>query len=372
MSQFPLNYNNQDSDNAVDAINYVLSGPSGLGQNFAGKSGYNITYLTGNFRAPYTLATVSVNALGGSGLSTITVDSVEGIKEGNYVMQNNITPGTKVAPGGIDIDTKVITLTNANTATVSGLVTFSDSEDAQLYVAPISLTSVVWISPFVVRINYPDQTPPFALGNPIRISGNSQSIYNYYYTGAGVIESTRTYSLVRSTRSIANPGTGTGGTATFYNTLQPPAGSDLPAPNDWVQTDCNAYATVTGPTDRVFISAQLDQVISYLAAANSDIRITVAINRYKVSNINDQLDPQYRNIFDATIAQRSYIRSVTTGSGTLSNIETTFSTFIDEPNPAYYNYRLEVLFRIVNATGSCQITTDKVDVRALSTQVVKQ
>jgi hypothetical protein len=31
-----------------------------------------------------------------------------------------------------------------------------------------------------------------------------------------------------------------------------------------------------------------------------------------------------------------------------------------------------VLFRVVNASGSLQVTTSQVDVRALSTQVVKQ
>ena len=121
----------------------------------------------------------------------------------------------------------------------------------------------------------------------------------------------------------------------------------------------------------MFISGQLDQVISYVATAASDLRITVAINRYLAKNINTVNNPQLRYTFDDTIAQRTYLRSGLTGSGTLTNIETIFSTFIDQPPPNYYLYRLEVLFRVVNASGSLQVNQDKVDVRALSSQVVK-
>lgn len=374
MSQFPINYNEQDSDAVVDAVNYVLSGPSGLGQNFSGLSGYNNTYLTGNSRAPFTIASVSVNSLGGDTATTITVDSIEGIREGYYVNNASGTIGTgaQVAVGGIDADTKTITLTAANTGPVSGLVTFYEKEYASLYVAPIAITTITWLSPFNIRINFAAQpSPPFELGNPVRVSGNSLGIYDYYYTGAGVIECTTTYAIVKSTRSIANPGVGTGGTVTFTSTIQPPVGTAVPAPNDWVQTDCVADATVTGATDRVFISGQVNQRISYNATTSSNLRLTVAINRYTVINIGSQNSVEYRRIFDTTIAQRSYLFSGLTGSGTLSTQETVFNTFIDEPPPGFYTYRLEFLFRVVNSTGNMQVTRDAIDVRTLSTQVVK-
>jgi hypothetical protein len=38
MAQFPLEFNNIDSEGVIEAINYALSGPSGLGQSFAGSS----------------------------------------------------------------------------------------------------------------------------------------------------------------------------------------------------------------------------------------------------------------------------------------------------------------------------------------------
>ena len=47
-----------DNEGILDAVNYLLSGPAGLGQNFAGFSSYNpVKYLTGNFRIPYSQST---------------------------------------------------------------------------------------------------------------------------------------------------------------------------------------------------------------------------------------------------------------------------------------------------------------------------
>jgi hypothetical protein len=374
MSQFPINYNEQDSDSVVDAVNYVLSGPSGLGQNFSGLSGYNNTYLTGNGRAPFTIASVSVNALGGSGATTVTVDSIEGIREGYWVNNASGTIGTgaQVAVGGIDANTKTITLTVANSGPVSGLVTFYEKQYADLYVAPVVITTITWLSPYNIRINFAAQpSPPFELGNNVRVSGSSVGIYDYYYTGAGVIECTTTYAIVKSTRSISNPGVGLGGTVFFTSTIQPPVGTAVPAPNDWVQTDCVANATVTGATDRVFISGQVNQRISYAAVTPSNLRLTVAINRYTNINIGSPQTPELRRIFDTTIAQRSYLFSGLTGTGTLATQESVFNTFIDEPSPGFYTYRLELLFRVVNSTGNMEVTRDAIDVRTLSTQVVK-
>ena len=55
MSQYPV----EDGNGVLEAVNYLLSGPSGLGQNFAGFSAYQPAYLTGTFRSPYTIATTA-------------------------------------------------------------------------------------------------------------------------------------------------------------------------------------------------------------------------------------------------------------------------------------------------------------------------
>ena len=46
-----------DDEGILDAINYLLSGPAGLGQNFAGFSSYTPAYVTGNFRTPFAQTT---------------------------------------------------------------------------------------------------------------------------------------------------------------------------------------------------------------------------------------------------------------------------------------------------------------------------
>lgn len=374
MSQFPLVYNSQDSNGVVDAVNYVLSGPSGLGQNFAGVSSYNFTFLTGNGRSPFVVASQSTNALGGATLFTITVDSVDHIREGYYVSNaaGTIGAGAVVAPGGIDAATRTITLTVANTNSVSGLVNFVELPSASLYVPPVTITTITWLSSFTVRIDFAAQpTPPFALGNNVRVSGSSQPIYDFFYTGAGVISCSTTSAVVRSNRSLAPTPVGSGGTVRFENTIQPPVNPAPPAPNDYVQTDCNAAASVTGATDRVFISAQLDQRVNYTATVASTFRITTAINRYSVLNIGDPANPELRTIFDTTVAQRSTVSSIGVGSGTVP-VSTVFNTFIDLPPPGYYIYRLEVLYRVTNSGGALQVTSTTVDVRTLSSQVVKQ
>jgi hypothetical protein len=55
MAKFPVEVSDQDG--IVEAVNNLLSGPSGLGQNFAGFSSYAPGWLTSNFRVPYTQAT---------------------------------------------------------------------------------------------------------------------------------------------------------------------------------------------------------------------------------------------------------------------------------------------------------------------------
>jgi len=52
MSSYPINTG--DNESLIDAVNYAVSGPSGLGQQLQGFSSYGVTRLTGNFRVPYT------------------------------------------------------------------------------------------------------------------------------------------------------------------------------------------------------------------------------------------------------------------------------------------------------------------------------
>lgn len=299
MSKFPVEI--QDQEGQVDAINYLLSGPGGLGQNFAGYSNSEQAWLTGNYRTPFVWSSLR-----------------------------------------------------------------------NLYVPPISLSTSEFIDSRTLKFTFASAqpTPPFEPGNPINISGASDSWYDGFYTTIGVLSSTTTYCLVRLSSDNALRAAATGGTIA------------LNLDDTDSSTDCNARVTVTGATDRVFISGQLDQTISYtVPSGTGELTITVAVNRYRGFINNDPVNPDYLFNFDGTVAEKVYVRPGLTGTGTLDIIETVFSTLIDQPSnynddpatpwTAYYWYILEVNMS-TTGTDTVYVTSNKFGLRSLSCQVVKQ
>jgi hypothetical protein len=283
MAKYPVEIG--DDEGTADALNYLLSGPAGLGQNFAGFSSYTPAYLTGNFRKPY-----------------------------------------------------------------------SQTGVAQLYVAPISCSSAVQLDDRTFQYNFsvPQATPPFSNGNNIRGDGWTNDFYNGNQGVIGVVVCTTTYVIFRT--NTYYPGIGddfTGGTVSLNR-------------NDALcSTDCNARVTVSGGTDRVFISGQLDQTLGY--TGSGDMVVTVQVNRYYGIINNNPINPDYIFLFDGTVAEKVYSYTGLTTGSTL--IETIFSTIVDQPKPNYYWYILEVTF---TPTGSLIVNTDTLGLRSLSAQVVKQ
>lgn len=277
-----------DSEGIVDAVNYLLSGPAGLGQNFAGFSTFAPAYLTGNFRVPYTSAT------------------------------------------------------------------------ANLYVAPISLATAEWLDERTTKYTFSSAqpSPPFANGNGVTVSGVLDPFYDGTYGTIGVVSCTTTYVILRTVDSYAFNPPSTGGTI------------ELTTGTGDLSTDANARVTVTGGQDRVFISGQLDEIVSYDAGAGDDLTVSVRINRYYGYLDNVPVNPDYKFGFDATVAEKVYTFTGLSGTGSLPLIETVFATVLDEPDPGYYWYILEVAFEFIGAIG--QVTTDELKLRSLSAQVVKQ
>lgn len=287
MAQYPID--RDDRDNIADAVNTLLSGPAGLGQNFAGFSAYTPVWLTGNYRIPFTQDTI-----------------------------------------------------------------------ANLYVSPISLSTCEMLDGRTWKYNFSSTQPsiPFALGTGITISGVANSYYDGTYNPIGVVKCTTDYVIVRTSNAYPIVGPSTGGTAE-YNIL------DI-----FNSTDANARVTVTGGTDRVFIGAQLDQIISYDSIGSDDLTVTVAVNRYAGYLNQDPTNPDYLFDFDKTISEKSYTFTGLTGTGTLPIVETVFATIIDRPVPGFYWYILEVKF--ANTNGLLYVTSDEFRLRDLSAQVVKQ
>jgi hypothetical protein len=287
MAQYPVNANNKQG--IASAVNTLLSGPSGLGQNFAGFSSYTPMYLTGNFRVPFT-----------------------------------------------------------------------QTANENLYVPPISLGACEMLDGRTWKYYFltTQSSTPFSLGNGVTVSGVANDYYDNSYTTTGVIECTTTYFVVRTSATYAVIAPSSGGTVEF----------DIMG--NLNSTDANARVTTTGATDRVFIGAQLDQLINYTTTGLDNLTVTVQVNRYVGFLNQDPTNPDYLFDFDETVSQKIYSYTGLTGSGTIPLIETVFATIVDQPTPNYYWYILEVEFDSSN--GLLYVTDDQLLLRDLSAQVVKQ
>lgn len=312
MSKFPVELN--DTEGIIDAVNYLLSGPGGLGQDVAGFSAYDESfdnsepsYLTNNFRVPY-----------------------------------------------------------------------SSLDPVPLYVAPISIGNAEQLDNRTIKYTFSSAQPsaPFSLGSGLTITGITPSTYNsaslraagYPIGVIGVIECTNTYVVVRARNAITTP-LGTyvsGGSATVRSTED---GDN----SGWSSTDCNGRVTVTGGNQRVLVSAQINQTLSYEAFSDpAELIVYVAIRRYAGFPNNDPVNPDFLFDFDGTVIRQIYSFPGLTGTGTLPELNTIFTTIVDQPGPGYYWYILEVLFEYPVGGNEIQVTSDELRARALTTQVIKQ
>jgi hypothetical protein len=295
MSKFPVEIS--DKEGIVDAVNYLLSGPQGLGQSFSGFSASDPGFVTGNFRVPY-----------------------------------GATSGVK------------------------------------LYVPPIALSTAEMLDGATYKFTFAaaEPTPPFKLGNNIEVAGVADSWYNDSYTQIGVIECTTTYVVAR-------------GSGTFYEIVPPSTGGTVTreTAGSFISTECNAKVTVTSATDRVFISGQINNLISVAATTTSTLMYQVLINRYRGYPNTDPTNPGF--LFDldgvnATIAYRDYTFQIDPVAPVnyplLPETDTIFASVIDSPGPGYYWYILEILFQ--PAGGDVQPEYSETYYRGFTAQVVKQ
>lgn len=264
-----------DQEGIVDAINYLLSGPAGLGQNFDGFSDYNPAYLTGTFRAPFTVP-----------ITTTPPPSL-------YQAPINIGNITVPANPGAIID-----------------VTYSSAQ------SPV----------------------PFAEGDTVTISGVTPSFYNDDYR-RGVLEPTSTGVVVQYTSELTWPAYVSGGNISKN------------ASNTDVSTDCNGRVTVYGPTDKVFLSAQLNLDFTYACSTASEWDIRIKIDRYagfptEVAGDNEFLFDLDTNGNPVVSEQVTHYSQST--SGTSGNVEYIFTTVLDQPSFGYYWYILDIEFSTLN------------------------
>jgi hypothetical protein len=386
MAQFPVEYARKDSESLVEAINYALSGPSGLGQNFNGFSDSFTAWLRGNVRQPSTVAGYTTPAHGASTGTEITVSDPGSVRQndanipskiviGQYVYGTNIGAGAQVSVDYDEINTPwLVPLTVANTGAVQGAVSFYNLAPTTLYVAPISIGTIAWLNSRTILVTFATAQPtaPFEIGTLPLVFGSPY--YNGLYTGPGVVACDESTVTLQSSVDIPNLGTTTGGSIKVSNTIQPPAvGVDpgFPSAVYWNTTDCVSNVTVNGNLDRVFISAQIDNTITYTASATTTLEYTVAVNRFVAVPALTLTNTEFQYFYDQTVALQTYQYSLSVGTATLPVEETVFTNVIDNPGSAYYLYRLDLLFRVINDTGACEVTQSKLGNRSISVQVVK-
>jgi hypothetical protein len=268
-----------DEEGIVDAVNYLLSGPSGLGQNFDGFSSYTPAYLTGTFRAPFA-------------------------------------------------------------------VPISTTPPPTMYVAPIAISNItVPNNPgAIIDVTYtsppaPFTPVPFAQGDTVDISGVTPGFYNDTYSRS-VLEVSSTGILIQYPfGDFTWPPYVSGGTI------------EKNLSNTDIGTDCNGRVTVSGPSDEVFLSAQINFDFTYDCTTASEWDIIVKIDRYAGFPTTAAGDNEFLFDLDTNgnpIVSQQVTHYSESTSGVSGNQEYIFTTVLDQPSFGYYWYILDIEFSTLN------------------------
>jgi len=305
MAQFPIEINDQAGLN--EAVNYLLSGPAGLGQNFQGFSDYLPSYLR---------------------------------------------PAGKQGHQPYDLP---VTVGDPPTAQPLNPSIYLDIPINNITASPNPGQEIV------LTFTVPLVTAPFEYGDYVDLAGvvaagGDPNFYNDAYI---------VFSCTTTTVTLFTAGTYTWPAYTSGGSV---GRNYMNYPNS---TDCNARVTVTGPTDQVFVSAQLDLSYAYECFNNISYDVVVRISRGKgfpdsTPGSNDYLFADF-----VTISEKTFTKTVTVGSGT-DSLEAIFTTVLDGPNLdfGYYWYILEVEF--VALITDVTIGRATTGLRSLTAQVIKQ
>lgn len=282
MAQYPVD----DSHGIYEAVNYLLSGPGGNGQNFDGFSSYAPTYIRPSFKQPWSLP---------------------------------------------------VTVTNPTT----GYPQAQTLQTAWYLSIPISNAVPVGGNPgYQIKLTFatPFADPPFQYGDRLDVSGivdTTPGTETYNGNGYTVFSSTTTDVTLFTANQYNWATYVSGGTV----------GRDYS--NFAQSTDCNAKIFVNSGTDQVFVTAQIKLDYDYTVTTASEYDIIVQINRYSGSVANSTpTSPTDIIVYDYqdTINQQVFHKSVSTSGA--DSIEAVFTTTLDGPalGLGSYWYILDVLF----------------------------
>ena len=281
MSQYPIEAN--DPGAIAEGLNYLLSGPSGLGQNFQGVYIRERSYVTGQFRQPFTAPVLT-------------------------------TPLSRYY-WFVDIPVNAVTPVGGAT---SRLIKFT-------------FTTPQAVEPFVYGLTVTVQGTTAGGGDP-----------NFYNDTWKVWECTLNDVTFVTSNSYTWPTLTSGGTVGWdFNSTS----SYLVDPQDanWRDTDCNARVTIAnGNNDQVFISGQVTVQANYDSTTPpASISMVVAINRYKGFPTTSPNNNDFLFDFDATIAEKFFTATPSAGPGSFGG-ECNFISILDNPDFGYYWYIIDI------------------------------
>jgi hypothetical protein len=217
----------------------------------------------------------------------------------------------------------------------------------------------------VVTFTTAQATAPFEYGDRLQLRDvNSPSNPGFYNDSYTVLSCTTTEVTLFYKEELTWPAYVSGGTV-GRNYLD---GTPM-------DTECNARVTVSGPTDQVFVSAQLDLAWEYdcTNATNYNVVVGIARSRGFPTDVPGSNDYLFKDT--VPISQKSFALSVSPGTGTQS-LEAVFTTVLDGPDLdfGYYWYILTVLFEMPQTTPPFDTTIGRATtrLRSLTAQVIKQ
>ena len=306
MAKFPVEYT--DDEGVVDAVNYLLSGPSGLGQNFEGYSAYLPAYLRPASRQPWSLP----------------IDST--------------------------LDPSVYLIIPINNITIVGS-------------NPATLFTMTFTTPLI--------NAPFQFGDRIDISDVVETGGDTSYNDTG-------YTVFSCTNTEVVVGYYSGGIWNSYNYPTYISGGNIGRDflNYIIDTDCNAHVTVSGATQQVFVSAQINLEWEYNCTDTTTYNAKVRIGRLSGFPSATPGSNEYLFQDEVLITEKNNYFIVNPGSST-QRLEAIFTTVLDGPNLnfGYYWYILEVYFEVDDlAYPVYPVTIGKVTttLRSLTAQVIKE
>lgn len=397
-----------DEEGQVDAINYLLSGPAGLGQNFSGFSTFAPAYLRPASREPFvTPNPVPIKEF--YGISNAEPCDINGVPVApnaltRYVKFTYTTPFAvapltygqtidvlNVVDGGLPSGVgAAFSLSGTRVATVG-------TQSYQMYPTTVTGTG---FGAYVGVDLLPDPGGAYTLANTdvsvfSLFPGYGYNIGDTLLITGDLLGGTTPANDLTLTVTATDSGFFNGVYRTWsgttndvivitsqeYNWPNYVSGGDVGVDfsNLNLSTDCNGRVTVNGGTDRVFVSGQLLLNTTYNCTTPSEFDIIVSIDRYTgylstAAGSNDF-------VFDrpiTTVAERRFHYNIT-GAGTITDLETIFTQFIDGPDIpfGYYWYLLQFKFATEDANGNpypgdATLGPVELGLRSLTAQVVKQ